>query len=125
MIIVATSKHDHSGVPLLLEVRSNVFGALHIGHSISVRPANVKLAALKYKTVTDFLDAWEIHFAATRVFRLPFLKDVYGLGEVVRYFAEKFPLWVKEKFDGCEDRRAWLNWSVRFVPLGKEYDCAA
>lgn len=114
MIIAATSKRVPGGI-LVLRVRSNPLGALHIGHSIAVVPVR-GLEPIKYKTVSDFLDAWDIKYANTNRIPVPFLKREIGLGNVVRVFAERFPLWAKEKFDGCEDRRAWLNMLITFVP---------
>lgn len=118
MIVFAEHK-SVKGELMRLKVRSNPLGALHIARSLTVWWADrLELPPAKYTTVSDFLDAWEVRYTNTRRIPVPFLKREIGLGNVVRVFAEKFPLWVKEKFDGCEDRRAWLNMLVAFVPLG-------
>lgn len=123
MLILAQHKVVPHDAPILILARSNPLGALHIGHSITLKVVEHKgLLPLKYKTVSDFLDNWEVLVNDRHNIRVPFLKAEIGLGNVVRFFAEKFPMWVKEKFDGCEDRRAWLNMLVAFVPWGGQLD---
>lgn len=107
--------------PVRLRVKSNILGALHIGHSLTVYWADhPKFPPLKYKTISAFFIGWEIHAADRREIPVPFLRSPLGLGNVVHFFAEMFPMWVKARFHNCEDRRIWLNWLVAFVPIGWE-----
>jgi hypothetical protein len=99
-------------------VLSNPFGALHIGHSIHVYDAIGQ--HYKFKTVTEFLNSCHIADCDTRCLPLPFLHSPLGLGRIVEWGAEKFPLWVKARFRGCEDRRIWLDMCFQFVPLERD-----
>lgn len=112
MQVLARKRGDTVRPSTYLDVHSTVFGALHLTDSIRVYDGKGQLVA-RYKTVTDFFAAWEVVHADTHHIRLPWLRRDIGLGDVVRFFAELFPLWVKRWFHGCEDRRAWLNlWLV-------------
>lgn len=117
MIVVATHVLM-PGNPMTLRVRSNPLGALHIADSIVVTHRDYPtLEPIQYKTVSGFMQSWKIHAANRREIPVPFLRSPIGLGNVVRFFAELFPLWVKAHFHGCEDRRMWLNYCCAFVPI--------
>lgn len=116
------------GLDYDLRVRSNLLGALqHKLHflkffaqqqSISIEHVWHSDKQVEYQTVSQFLDTWKINWSAIRIIRVPFLRKEVGGGEAFRAVAELFPLRVKLLFDGCEDRRQWFNWSVKFVPWG-------
>jgi len=99
------------GNKYVLQVRSNPFGFMRLGKSI-----HVTNFGMRYKTVTDFFDDWQVIDAARYNVRLPFITREHLLGDVVAFFAEKFPLFIKRLFRGCSDRHAWLNWNLAFVP---------
>jgi hypothetical protein len=124
-VIIIAEHMEAPGIPMALRVRSNPLGALHIGHSIAIRLWEYpELPPLRYKTVSEFLTYWKIHDCNRLNIPVPFIQYERGLGDVVRYFAECFPLFVKKYFHGCEDRRAWMNYLCAFVPWSwkEEYD---
>ncbi len=119
MLVVASHRTMLDKPPKTLRVRSNLLGALHLMDSLVVTNRDQpELKPIRYKTVSMFMNSWEIHATDRRSIPVPLLRSPLGLGNVVRYFAEKFPRWFKAYFRGCEDRRMWLNYCVAFVPIG-------
>lgn len=107
----STTDVFNQGRVYVLSVRSNPLGFFHFGNSLRLAGGFET-----YKTVTDFMETWQVLSSNRHTVCLPFLKDEHGLGDVVAFFAEKFPLWIKQFFRGCTDRQAWLNWNLAFVP---------
>lgn len=101
--------------PLHLDVRSNPFGALHMGPSITI--TNEHGIKVSYETISDFLDNWEILGSRQIQIPVPFLRDKVGLGTVAGKFFAFFHVYPTENC-GCPDRKQWWNWLMAFIPFG-------
>ncbi len=103
----------------LLHVKSNVFGALHWGNSIHVvdppDEGDEDTYHYHYRTISDFLDAWDIIVSKQKTIRVPFLRHKYGLGTVAGAIFAFFHIYPHGDC-GCGARKAWWNWLLAFIP---------
>jgi hypothetical protein len=113
-IIAAERSNPNTGWKL--KVTTNPLCVFGIGCAIYVTYRDVQ-ARMRYKTISDFLDAWVIHGAQTRHIRLPFLKYEHGLGSVAGALFAKFGIYPTPNC-GCPDRKMWWDWLCVFVPIG-------
>lgn len=125
------AKHRGDDRLRLLHVRSNWFGALHWGDSITTieePEEGSKVAEVhRYKTVTDFLAEWDIIVSKQVTIRVPFLKHKVGLGTVAGAFFAFFGIYPTGDC-GCPDRKRWWNFLLAFTPWnyhGEEDDYAS
>lgn len=124
MKILARKRSSEGGVYselFHLQVSSNPLGALHLGNSITIYGNDMGDGygtwSESYKTISDFLDEWEILGSRQIQIPAPFIKDKVGLGTVAGKFFAFFHVYPTENC-GCPDRKTWWNWLLAFVPFG-------
>ncbi|SRR6266568_3221565 len=110
------------GQQYLLSVETNALGGLQNKlpwfrdqYSITIRCPAHEMACC-YKTISQFLESWDVRHAKTKTLRIPFLRASVAAGDAFERVAELFPLWIKGKFLGCYDRKYWWNVCLEFHP---------